>query len=185
MSAQTEIGASGSNGNVEKNDVEVKSKGEPKRRVILIPVDGSPHSERAFLWYLENMKCDNDCLRFVNVVEPVYTTPAFGLYMESPTLPDMNVVMEECLEEGKKLCQYYLERGRSAHVNCRAFLHVDNKPGPALVKSITEHEADIVIMGNRGLGIVRRTFLGSVSEYVLHHAHVAIIIVPPPEPAKK
>ena len=33
-------------------------------------------------------------------------------------------------------------------------------------------------MGTRGLGKIRRTFLGSVSNYVLHHAHIPVIIVP-------
>ena len=34
-------------------------------------------------------------------------------------------------------------------------------------------------MGSRGLNTLRRTFMGSVSDYVLHHVHVPVMIVPP------
>ena len=34
----------------------------------------------------------------------------------------------------------------------------------------------MIVMGTRGLGTVRRTILGSVSDYVLHHAHCPVII---------
>ncbi|KAF8565783.1 hypothetical protein P879_01509 [Paragonimus westermani] len=153
--------------------------GAPKGRVVLFPTDGSPHSDRAFRWYVENMKMDNDTVKFISVIEPVYTTPAIGMAMESPPLPDMARVMEESIQAGKKLCQHCMQKAKAADVHSQAFLHVDSKPGPALIKAISEHKADVVVMGNRGIGIVRRTFLGSVSDYVLHHAHIPVVIVPP------
>ncbi|THD23711.1 Stress response protein nhaX [Fasciola hepatica] len=152
---------------------------EKKGRVVLVPTDGSEHSERAYEWYVKNVHMKSDCVKFISVIEPVYTTPAIGMAMESPPLPDMARVMEESIQSGKKLCQQYMHKAKADGIDSQAFLHVDNKPGAALVKSITEHKADLVVMGNRGIGAVRRTFLGSVSDYVLHHAHVPVIIVPP------
>ena len=52
-------------------------------------------------------------------------------------------------------------------------------PGPQLVEFIQNKKAEIVVMGNRGLGKLKRTFLGSVSDYVLHNSGVAVMIVPP------
>ena len=37
-------------------------------------------------------------------------------------------------------------------------------------------KAELIVMGTRGLGTVRRTILGSVSDYVLHHVHCPILI---------
>jgi nucleotide-binding universal stress UspA family protein len=34
----------------------------------------------------------------------------------------------------------------------------------------------MIITGTRGMGTVRRTLLGSVSDHVLHHSHVPVII---------
>ena len=52
------------------------------------------------------------------------------------------------------------------------------KPGEAICNAVKESEADFVVMGSRGLGTVRRTILGSVSDYVLHHAHLPVIVCP-------
>nr|CAX71802.1 Universal stress protein [Schistosoma japonicum] len=147
-------------------------------RVILIPIDGSDHCDRAFRWYLENMKRDTDCIKFVHVVEPIYSTPSIGL-ADNYTMPDITKVMEISTENGRKLGQKYIHEAKSYKLSAHAFLHVDTKPGSSLVKAISEHKADVILMGSRGLGAIRRTFLGSVSDYVLHHAHIPVVIIPP------
>ena len=52
------------------------------------------------------------------------------------------------------------------------------KPGEAICKKAEECGADMIVIGSRGQNAVRRTFVGSVSDYVLHHAHIPITIVP-------
>ena len=49
-------------------------------------------------------------------------------------------------------------------------------PGQAIVDIATSEKADLIVMGTRGLGTIRRTILGSVSDYVLHHVHCPILI---------
>lgn len=44
------------------------------------------------------------------------------------------------------------------------------------MKAAEEAHAQLVIVGSRGHGKVRRTLLGSVSDYVLHHSHVPVIV---------
>lgn len=46
-----------------------------------------------------------------------------------------------------------------------------------ILKTAEEHKADLIIMGCRGLGQVGGLILGSVSERVLHGAHIPILIV--------
>ena len=41
--------------------------------------------------------------------------------------------------------------------------------------SITE-KAGLIVMGARGEGTQRRTILGSISDYVLHHAACAVAV---------
>lgn len=52
----------------------------------------------------------------------------------------------------------------------------DGHPGEELCDLAKEENVDMIAMGTRGLGRVRRTLLGSVSDYVLHHSHVAVTI---------
>ena len=51
--------------------------------------------------------------------------------------------------------------------------------GQQICDIVQNKKADMIVMGNRGLGTLRRTFLGSVSDYVVHHSGVAVMIVPP------
>lgn len=53
-------------------------------------------------------------------------------------------------------------------------LHGD--PGEEIVERASEVEASLVVTGTRGLGVIRRTVLGSVSQYVLHHSKVPVAI---------
>lgn len=49
-------------------------------------------------------------------------------------------------------------------------------PGEQIVKKAEDIKATLVITGSRGLGTIRRTVLGSVSDYVIHHSHVPVIV---------
>ncbi|KAF7257890.1 hypothetical protein EG68_04566 [Paragonimus skrjabini miyazakii] len=125
------------------------------------------------------MKHDDDKIKFINVIEPIYTAPTFHLGLELPLLPDISKIMKDHIRTGKELCQQCMHNAKIANLYSQAFLYVDSKPGSTIVRSIADHEADVVIMANRGLGAVRRTFLGSVSDYVLHHSLKPTVIVPP------
>ncbi|CAH8572320.1 unnamed protein product [Heterobilharzia americana] len=123
------------------------SESEATARVVLIPIDGSEHAERAFLWYSENMNRPTDIVKFVNIVEPIYTTPAIGLAMESPALTDITKMMQDSIDKGKLLGKKYITEAKHLGINCQAFLHVDTRPGQALLKSIEDHNAKVIIMG--------------------------------------
>ena len=51
-----------------------------------------------------------------------------------------------------------------------------NQPGHVIVHKANEEHAQMVVMGTRGMGTVRRTLMGSVSDYVVHHAHCPVMI---------
>ena len=50
------------------------------------------------------------------------------------------------------------------------------KPGHVLVQVAVDEKATMIVMGTRGMGTVRRTILGSVSDYVVHHAHCPVVV---------
>lgn len=58
-----------------------------------------------------------------------------------------------------------------------AYVLTGKKPGEAIIEAVEVHKADLVICGTRGLGKIRRTFLGSVSDYVVQHARCPVVVV--------
>jgi nucleotide-binding universal stress UspA family protein len=53
---------------------------------------------------------------------------------------------------------------------------VKGEPGPSVIKVAEEYNAAYIVTGTRGHGKIRRTILGSVSDYVMHHSHVPVLI---------
>ena len=53
---------------------------------------------------------------------------------------------------------------------------VHGSPRDEVLRVATEEKATMIITGTRGMGTVRRTLLGSVSDHVLHHSHVPVLV---------
>lgn len=49
-------------------------------------------------------------------------------------------------------------------------------PGHQIVEKTKEMNVDILVTGSRGLGKLRRTLMGSVSDYLVHHAHIPVLV---------
>lgn len=53
-------------------------------------------------------------------------------------------------------------------------------PKLALVGKAKEIQADLVVMGTRGLGAIKKAVLGSVSEYCVNNASCPVLVVRKP-----
>ena len=53
------------------------------------------------------------------------------------------------------------------------------EPDGEIVALSEELGAGLIVIGSRGLGGVRRTLMGSVSDSVIRHAHCAVLVVRP------
>ncbi|VEL38347.1 unnamed protein product [Protopolystoma xenopodis] len=161
--------------------------GQARERTIFMPIDSSEHCNRAFHWYLDNVKRTGDKLCFVHVVEPAFTgASAVALSMEAlPMLiGDTRLSVEDGIGQGRSVLKNFMAEAKSHQVNTNAMVYVNNRPGFTIVDCAKENNADLIVMGNRGLGTMSRTFLGSVSDYVLHHANIPVLIVPPKQNKK-
>lgn len=55
----------------------------------------------------------------------------------------------------------------------------DERPDHTIIKVANEEKADLIVIGARGIGTLRRTVLGSVSDFVVHHSPIPVTVVPP------
>ena len=53
---------------------------------------------------------------------------------------------------------------------------VHGSPRLEIIHVAEEEKVSMIIVGTRGMGQVRRTLLGSVSDHVMHHSHVPVLI---------
>jgi hypothetical protein len=50
------------------------------------------------------------------------------------------------------------------------------KPGEVICRIAEEENAAMIVTGTRGMGKVRRTILGSVSDFLVHHAYCPVVV---------
>ncbi|KAL5004803.1 hypothetical protein ScPMuIL_018259 [Solemya velum] len=58
---------------------------------------------------------------------------------------------------------------------------VYGEPGHSVCEKAKEEKVDCIVTGCRGLGKIRRTMMGSVSDYILHHSHVPVMVCRTPD----
>ncbi len=69
--------------------------------------------------------------------------------------------------------------GEAADVSIEQVLREDHVPATALVAEAEAVDADLLVVGSRGLGGLRELLLGSVSHACCQHARCPVLVVPP------
>ena len=76
--------------------------------------------------------------------------------------------------EGISLLKSLAEKAETANVKTEYTQNLGS-PGPTICALARNWEADLIVMGRRGLSGFRELLMGSVSNYVLHHAPCSVL----------
>ncbi|WP_071396288.1 universal stress protein [Bacillus tuaregi] len=137
---------------------------------IVVPYDDSELSrkalEKAILLAKQDEKIELDVLHVVN---PII------FYNESP-IYNLEQLQEIQREIGEAMIFELKERLADLRNKTRTFL-VEGNPGQMILEFVKKNDADLIVMGCRGLGGLKGAFLGSVSHYVVQKAACPVMIV--------
>ncbi|CAH1790063.1 unnamed protein product [Owenia fusiformis] len=150
-----------------------------QEKIVVIPVDDSTHADDALTWYLEHIHREEFYVVVVHCFD--VSLSLYGAYHSRKYAEAVHVVLEEEKARMNELIQRYktkLESTMARHAIKGRVTSLSGKAGEAIVKFAKEENATMIVMGSRGLGAVRRTILGSVSDYVLHHFKGPVLIIP-------
>ncbi|CAG5122106.1 unnamed protein product [Candidula unifasciata] len=138
-----------------------------KRRVVAIAIDASEHSDNAFQWYCDYIYKDGDFLVLIHIPE------TYDLTMASPSVVEQ--LLKEIEEGVHDLERKYRDKLLSRNITGK-FRSTSGKPGEKIVTIASEENATFIVTGTRGLGKFRRTIMGSVSDYIVHHASMPVLV---------
>ena len=79
-------------------------------------------------------------------------------------------------EEGHERLRLYAEQAADEGVKAE-FTQTSGYPGQTIQKLAQTWGSDLIVMGSRGRRGLSEIFLGSVSNYVMHHAPCSVLIV--------
>ena len=152
-------------------------------KIVLVAVDCSDHSMRAFNWYLENFHRRDRVIGLAHV----YTLPkhltvgrhhreSLGAVECKQHDDDVKEVTDDHTALIKKYQDICVEKGLRSREFC---MEKQCSIGETICEIAKENNVCCIVMGQRGLGAIKRKLYGSVSEYVLHNAQTTVVVVPP------
>lgn len=139
-------------------------------RNILVAVDGSADSEEALGHAIDLASSENARLTIFSAVVPPPIVAYAGIGGEVA----VNVVRDAAAETEAILRKAV---DRVPEQISASWVQSSDPVRQALLDQIETGQHDLLVMGSRGLGAVRSALLGSVSQYVLHHSPVPVLVV--------
>jgi nucleotide-binding universal stress UspA family protein len=153
----------------------VQAKAERKEKKmpgIIVGVDGSGPSRRALDWAIREAAIRHASLTVLTVQQTMTSFWAGPMILpEDVELAEhaRKVTQDETDDALSKLA----EDARPPEVTVLA---VPGIPAEEIVREA--QDADLIVVGSRGLGGFKKLLMGSVATQVTHHAHVPVVVVP-------
>lgn len=137
---------------------------------ILVAVDGSPESDAAVDWAAHESILRHAPVTLMHVISPVMVSVPMEPMFNAPEWYERSA--RHVLRHAER--EFHASLGGSVPVD----LHLVIGDG-SIVSTLADasKEAQLVVVGSRGLGALRRLMLGSVSSGLLHHAHCPVAVV--------
>lgn len=141
---------------------------------ILVPVDGSPTSERALSEAIRLAKLCSGTIRLLHVVDPITHVTGF----ERPDIYASRI-RPALLDAGAQLLAKASERVAAAGVPADTALHesISERVSEIVVEQARAWGAELIVIGTHGRRGIDRVLLGSDAEMVVRTSPVPVLLV--------
>lgn len=154
-------------------------------KAILVALDRSSQTSLVFEQALQQAQVAGARLMLSHVVRFSTDIPA-GSFMGMGTIADIDTYatlrraqyerLQKEVQQVQEWLQAYAQQARAkgiaAEIDCRS-----EEPAPWLCKLAQTWGADLIVLGRRGHQGIKEIVLGSVSNYVVHHAPCSVLVV--------
>ncbi len=154
---------------------------------ILVAIDKSVASHQAFDTALELAKGLGAKLVLVHVLDvfdPISpqrpSIPANSYSMELDTLLRENYDRQwsEFVQHYDSLLKQRQQQAEAIDIEC-TYRQPYGRPGPALCRVARDCQADLIVVGSHARKGLSEMLLGSVSNYITHHAPCSVMVIHP------
>ena len=142
-------------------------------RSIVVGTDGSQTASEAVRQAVELAKEIGAKIQLVSAYEPV---PASRLREEKREAPEDLQWMVNPREEVDNTLAEAADTVKEAGVDVETFAR-QGDPADAILDVAEETDADLIVVGNKGMTGAKRFLLGSVPNKVSHHAPCSVLII--------
>ena len=143
---------------------------------ILVPLDGSEHSLRALKVAVQIAKKFDGEITLIHAyskVYPIVTSRATIMSEEAIMLPKL---IEAARKAGASILADGKKKVKAKGVHVETLLR-EGHTVEEILKTAEEGKFDLIVMGARGLSMIKGILLGSVSDGVMRHASCPVLVV--------
>lgn len=133
---------------------------------ILVPVDGSAYSLKALETACDLAKAQAPATLVITAVAVQIPDLEEGVYIAEK----MKAQAEIALAKAKEVAQ-----GKG--VTFEMFLATGASPADEIVRAAKDQQADLIVIGSRGLAGKTRSFLGSTASQVVTYSPCSVLVV--------
>jgi nucleotide-binding universal stress UspA family protein len=150
---------------------------ESKYHGIVVGVDGSPASDVATEWAARDAALRHLPLTVVHLLPSVETTPWVDLPIPADYWKERDQRAQRIVDDAMRVVADATSGAPDFPVSHRV---VSGAAVPTLVDM--SKDAEMLVVGCRGIGGVKGLLLGSVSSGLMHHAHCPVAVIHDEEP---
>jgi nucleotide-binding universal stress UspA family protein len=153
---------------------------------LLVTVDEEPLTNKVFDRALELAASYQSCLLIfhclkqpipsANAIVNVGTLGTYGNYCSSEMFDLEEKLIEEAMEELKVWLNSFVVKAEGRGISAE-FDYQSGDPGKLICQMAKTWQADAIAIGRRGRTGLSEMLLGSVSNYVIHHAPCSVLVV--------
>jgi nucleotide-binding universal stress UspA family protein len=139
---------------------------------LLVAIDGSGNAELALRAAVTAARRDHAAITLISVSPDIMSDSRFAFAVVDPT-----TIQRDADEGANRILRDAVDRLPDDMPVTTLFRR--GKAGPEIVAAAGEQPYDAIILGARGLGRVH-ALMGSVSQYVMHHAKASVFVAHAP-----
>ena len=140
---------------------------------ILVPVDFSPHAERAFGYAAALARRLGAELTLVHVVEDPFATGAWG---PETYIPNAGELLQELIAGAERQLTPWKERPAAQGLTVTTAV-ITGRPAQSIIEHAGSAGCDLIVMGTHGRAGLAHAVMGSVAERVLRKAPCPVLTV--------
>jgi nucleotide-binding universal stress UspA family protein len=130
---------------------------------ILVAIDGSEYSDKAFEYACELSIVKNIPLKIINVVEE-YATVGYS-------------ILRELKKSSRKMLHEYKGRAESLYIRNARTIHSVGNAAEEILKIDTGKDVDTLVIGRKGKYGTSKDMLGGTSYKLVHYSKCTVTVV--------
>ncbi|MCF8000634.1 MAG: universal stress protein [Halanaerobiales bacterium] len=146
---------------------------------LLLAVDGSESSKKAVEKTVEFNKSLDLEVTIITVLDTsTIELSELQAYRNEDSLEKLIKKNEKELElKGQKILNEAASLFNDSNIKIKNVIEYDNDPAEKICNYAEENNFDLIVLADKGLGAVKRFFLGSISDKVVRHANTSVLVV--------